>query len=1023
MHVLDSSASTRGLTLTGTDGNDLLEGGDLDDHIYGLRGNDRLNGGAGNDYFEGGDETYAGDRIKGGAGNDTIHGGGGNDDLYGEEGDDFIDGGAGADTITDDAGANRLLGGDGNDRIVSLSPEASVLDGGAGHDIMLGGHANDAAFGGDGDDEFSVASRHSETGFQLTFDGGAGNDTLRLRGGDSPTALNFTTGEGRDTVYYAAYGGYVVTVTDFTAGAGGDVIDVTGMSFVGNPFATGSMRAVQQGDDLVLEWNQHVSGSTYAFAPIIILKGVTAGELTGENFMNGYRLDGSSAGMTLHGTEGKDTLYGGDQDDNLYGHGGEDNLNGGEGNDTLDGGAHNDVLDGSYGDDTLRGGEGNDRLDGGAGNDRLEGGAGNDFLVGGDLWDRAANRLEGGDGDDILHSLAGTDTLMGGAGNDELVAMTDRYSQPRTVTMYGGDGDDLFSMWSGVGSIVAEGGSGRDRFDAWGASSGDIFTVTDFEAGPGGDVLSVDPYRADAVRLLQRGADTVVQVEAFNTFSQALRDVVVLRNVAATTLTAENFAGGWLPPIASTATDPRTGSAAADAMTGTAFDDHLDGGGGDDEIHGLDGLDYLLGGAGADTLDGGAGGDVIAGGAGDDRLSGGAGNDVLYDWYGNNVLDGGDGDDNLHGGAGADTLLGGAGNDVIRLNYNPYEVGPLVPGRHIVIDAGSGNDHIVAAFKVAANVAVTGGAGIDTFSYDVYSDSAINITDFEAGAGGDIIRIDVPIEYAVISLVQRGADAIIEVDNDGPGLEAPREIIRLKNVNAADLTPENFHDRAMPAMLVSRTQSGSVGADVLSGGAGDDMLSGDGGDDLLVGENGNDTLSGGAGRDTARYDLGRSTYTIAHDGAQVRITDQQGFVDTLQDIERIVFADSALGFDAAGTDGQAYRLYQAAFNRVPDAAGVGYWMTMADNGLGMVDMARHFMASTEFNALYGNAPTSEELAALFYRNALHRDPDAAGLAYWTAALEGGADLAEVLVAFSESAENKEAVAPAIAAGFSYVPWG
>src|SRR5205085_9844834 len=68
---IDPAGSTKGLTLTGTDGNDNLAGNLMDDTLSGLGGNDILSGLGGND------------TLDGGAGNDALYGGAGNDMLIG----------------------------------------------------------------------------------------------------------------------------------------------------------------------------------------------------------------------------------------------------------------------------------------------------------------------------------------------------------------------------------------------------------------------------------------------------------------------------------------------------------------------------------------------------------------------------------------------------------------------------------------------------------------------------------------------------------------------------------------------------------------------------------------------------------------------------------------------------------------------------------------------------------------------------------------------------------------------------
>lgn len=63
---------------------------------------------------------------------------------------------------------------------------------------------------------------------------------------------------------------------------------------------------------------------------------------------------------------------------------------------------------------------------------------------------------------------------------------------------------------------------------------------------------------------------------------------------------------------------------------------------------------------------------------------------------------------------------------------------------------------------------------------------------------------------------------------------------------------------------------------------------------------------------------------------------------------------------------------------------------------------------------------------------LDREPDTSGYAYWNAVLNGETwsgkyygetTRQQMLVDFSESAENRENVIAVIGNGFDYVPWG
>lgn len=212
----------------------------------------------------------------------------------------------------------------------------------------------------------------------------------------------------------------------------------------------------------------------------------------------------------------------------------------------------------------------------------------------------------------------------------------------------------------------------------------------------------------------------------------------------------------------------------------------------------------------------------------------------------------------------------------------------------------------------------------------------------------------------------------------------------------------------------------------------------------------NDTLDGGAGIDTAFYAAPRAQAVIALDAASPQLAASVAVpglgTDTLANVERLRFDDAAVALDIyptgdvddpvtkgdGGNAGKAYRLYQAAFAREPDAQGLGYWIAQVDAGARLFDIATGFIQSAEFATLYGAAPSNAEYTRALYLNVLGREPDAPGYAYWNALLEGqpwqgvyygSTTRQQMLVDFSEGAENKANVAALIGNGFDYAPWG
>lgn len=199
--------------------------------------------------------------------------------------------------------------------------------------------------------------------------------------------------------------------------------------------------------------------------------------------------------------------------------------------------------------------------------------------------------------------------------------------------------------------------------------------------------------------------------------------------------------------------------------------------------------------------------------------------------------------------------------------------------------------------------------------------------------------------------------------------------------------------------------------------SGADKIIGNSYNNTLMGFGGNDQIDGGAGTDTALYSGYKSQYQVTHSGSTIQVTGPDG-ADVLSNVERVQFADRGIAFDTDGASGQAYRLYQAAFNRKPDLSGLGYYFTNMDKGMTLNEVAQHFIDSPEFSKTYGKLNPTQFVTQL-YANVLHRAPDAAGLAYHVDHLNHGLAQNQLLVQFSESPENQVALIGTIQGGMEY----
>jgi hypothetical protein len=199
--------------------------------------------------------------------------------------------------------------------------------------------------------------------------------------------------------------------------------------------------------------------------------------------------------------------------------------------------------------------------------------------------------------------------------------------------------------------------------------------------------------------------------------------------------------------------------------------------------------------------------------------------------------------------------------------------------------------------------------------------------------------------------------------------------------------------------------------------------------DSLTGSASNQVVDGLSGMDTVIYAAARAQFKIGITGNQqvnVVNTSTPTRGDTLSNIERLEFSDSGVALDVGPEQnaGSVYMLYKAGFNRIPDAEGMGYWLAQVDGGKNIVtDIATGFVNSPEFAAKYGSNPSVPNYVDSLYQNVLGRAGESGGVAYWNQELDAGRiSKAAVLVQFATLAEGAANVASLIANGITYQEW-
>jgi hypothetical protein len=195
------------------------------------------------------------------------------------------------------------------------------------------------------------------------------------------------------------------------------------------------------------------------------------------------------------------------------------------------------------------------------------------------------------------------------------------------------------------------------------------------------------------------------------------------------------------------------------------------------------------------------------------------------------------------------------------------------------------------------------------------------------------------------------------------------------------------------------------------------------GSDLFVNAGKGAAVDGGAGIDTVIIPGLRSDYRLykLEDGRIQVQPAKGGASEVLGNIERIYFSDQALALDIDGHAGEAFRMFFAAFDRFPDRAGLGFWIEQLDAGASLRAMADAFINSSEFVATHGRMLSNTEFVDVLYYNILNRLGETAGINYWVDRLEAGISRTDLLLAFSESSENKENIVKLVGLAIDYQP--
>lgn len=177
---------------------------------------------------------------------------------------------------------------------------------------------------------------------------------------------------------------------------------------------------------------------------------------------------------------------------------------------------------------------------------------------------------------------------------------------------------------------------------------------------------------------------------------------------------------------------------------------------------------------------------------------------------------------------------------------------------------------------------------------------------------------------------------------------------------------------------------GGLDSDTILGSSGNDLITGGGGDDYLDGGLGVDTVlySG----DQKSYILAFSKRsTIIEDRRGIDGTDYLSNFEFIGfSSGELINFDQIKG--SANLSREEFvsviELYIAYFNRAPDALGLNFWGNAFSNGTTLEGMAKYFIDQEETREIYSALASNLDFATAVYNNVLGRIPDQAGLGFW-----------------------------------------
>jgi Ca2+-binding RTX toxin-like protein len=156
-------------------------------------------------------------------------------------------------------------------------------------------------------------------------------------------------------------------------------------------------------------------------------------------------------------------------------------------------------------------------------------------------------------------------------------------------------------------------------------------------------------------------------------------------------------------------------------------------------------------------------------------------------------------------------------------------------------------------------------------------------------------------------------------------------------------------------------------------------------DNAFAGGGGNDSIDGREGWDTVLYWQPRANFALVADPQSLTVMDLTGIAgtDVLAGVERLAFSDRGVIYSIGGAIADLLGLWQAGFDRLPDAVEIGRWLAPFDAGRPAVEVAADIIAT------YAPGVSNATVVTVLCLNIFERPPEPGELAAYVGVLDRG----------------------------------